>query len=315
MNMEKMNQILLQVKKVIIGKDEILKKVLLSIMARGHILIEDIPGVGKTTLALAFSKAMDLQCKRLQFTPDVLPSDITGFSIFDKNVNDFVYKPGVAMCNLFLADEINRTSSKTQSALLEIMEEGNITVDGITRQLPEPYIVIATQNPIGSIGTHMLPESQLDRFMIRITMGYPDIKSEIEILKSKQGKLPLNEIEKVVDFKEIVEIQNSVEKVYINDISYEYIARLVLATRENPLIQLGVSPRGTLALVNMSKANAYFNGRMYVIPEDIMEVFKDVVQHRIILNQRLQNNDITVEKVIDNIITTVKLPKIIGEKR
>lgn len=247
MNMEKMNQILLQVKKVIIGKDEILKKVLLSIMARGHILIEDIPGVGKTTLALAFSKAMDLQCKRLQFTPDVLPSDITGFSIFDKNVNDFVYKPGVAMCNLFLADEINRTSSKTQSALLEIMEEGNITVDGITRQLPEPYIVIATQNPIGSIGTHMLPESQLDRFMIRITMGYPDIKSEIEILKSKQGKLPLNEIEKVVDCKEIVEIQNSVEKVYINDISYEYIARLVLATRENPLIQLGVSPRGTLA--------------------------------------------------------------------
>ena len=162
MNMEKMNQILLQVKKVIIGKDEILKKVLLSIMARGHILIEDIPGVGKTTLALAFSKAMDLQCKRLQFTPDVLPSDITGFSIFDKNVNDFVYKPGVAMCNLFLADEINRTSSKTHSALLEIMEEGNITVDGITRQLPEPYIVIATQNPIGSIGTHMLPESQLD---------------------------------------------------------------------------------------------------------------------------------------------------------
>lgn len=315
MNMEKMNQILLQVKKVIIGKDEILKKVLLSIMARGHILIEDIPGVGKTTLALAFSKAMDLQCKRLQFTPDVLPSDITGFSIFDKNLNDFVYKPGVAMCNLFLADEINRTSSKTQSALLEIMEEGNITVDGITRQLPEPYIVIATQNPIGSIGTHMLPESQLDRFMIRITMGYPDIKSEIEILKSKQGKLPLNEIEKVVDFKEIVEIQNSVEKVYINDISYEYIARLVLATRENPLIQLGVSPRGTLALVKMSKANAYFNGRMYVIPEDIMEVFKDVVQHRIILNQRLQNNDITVEKVIDNIITTVKLPKIIGEKR
>ena len=315
MNMEKMNQILLQVKKVIIGKDEILKKVLLSIMARGHILIEDIPGVGKTTLALAFSKAMDLQCKRLQFTPDVLPSDITGFSIFDKNVNDFVYKPGVAMCNLFLADEINRTSSKTQSALLEFMEEGNITVDGITRQLPEPYIVIATQNPIGSIGTHMLPESQLDRFMIRITMGYPDIKSEIEILKSKQGKLPLNEIEKVVDCKEIVEIQNSVEKVYINDISYEYIARLVLATRENPLIQLGVSPRGTLALVKMSKANAYFNGRMYVIPEDVMEVFKDVVQHRIILNQRLQNNDITVEKVIDNIMTTVKLPKIIGEKR
>ena len=315
MNMEKMNQILLQVKKVIIGKDEILKKVLLSIMARGHILIEDIPGVGKTTLALAFSKAMDLQCKRLQFTPDVLPSDITGFSIFDKNVNDFVYKPGVAMCNLFLADEINRTSSKTQSALLEIMEEGNITVDGITRQLPEPYIVIATQNPIGSIGTHMLPESQLDRFMIRITMGYPDINSEIEILKSKQGKLPLNEIEKVVDCKEIVEIQNSVEKVYINDISYEYIARLVLATRENPLIQLGVSPRGTLALVKMSKANAYFNGRMYVIPEDVMEVFKDVVQHRIILNQRLQNNDITVEKVIDNIMTTVKLPKIIGEKR
>ena len=315
MNMEKMNQILLQVKKVIIGKDEILKKVLLSIMARGHILIEDIPGVGKTTLALAFSKAMDLQCKRLQFTPDVLPSDITGFSIFDKNVNDFVYKPGVAMCNLFLADEINRTSSKTQSALLEIMEEGNITVDGITRQLPEPYIVIATQNPIGSIGTHMLPESQLDRFMIRITMGYPDIKSEIEILKSKQGKLPLNEIEKVVDCKEIVEIQKNEEKVYINDISYEYIARLVLATRENPLIQLGVSPRGTLALVKMSKANAYFNGRMYVIPEDVMEVFKDVVQHRIILNQRLQNNDITVEKVIDNIMTTVKLPKIIGEKR
>ena len=306
-----------EIKKAIIGQESLIRQVLLSIFADGNVLLEGVPGLGKTQLVKTIAKVLSIEFSRIQFTPDLMPADVTGTNLIVKkeNQNVFQFEKGPIFANLVLADEINRATPKTQSALLEAMQEKTVTVGKETYHLPQPFMVLATQNPIGSRGTHMLPESQLDRFMIRITMGYPDIKSEIEILKSKQGKLPLNEIEKVVDCKEIVEIQNSVEKVYINDISYEYIARLVLATRENPLIQLGVSPRGTLALVKMSKANAYFNGRMYVIPEDVMEVFKDVVQHRIILNQRLQNNDITVEKVIDNIMTTVKLPKIIGEKR
>lgn len=305
------DKIINEVNKAVIGKEKVIKKVLTSILAGGHILIEDIPGVGKTTLALAFSKSLGLKCKRLQFTPDVLPSDITGFSVYSKETETFHYKEGVIMCNLFLADEVNRTSSKTQSALLEVMEEGKVTVDGVTRQMPNPFIVIATQNPIGSIGTHMLPESQLDRFMIKITIGYPDINNEVEILKSKRNKKPIDEINEIVSNEEIIEMQKQVESIFVHDDIYEYIARLVQETRTNEFISLGISPRGTIALTKMAKAVAFMNNREYVIPEDVLEVFDDVVAHRIIISQKAKINKYSAEDITNKIKCSVKAPKLI----
>lgn len=309
----KINRIVSEIKKVVIGKDEIIIKVLLAILAKGHILIEDIPGVGKTTMALAFSKAMSLNYNRMQFTPDVLPSDITGFSIYNKTTGNFEYKPGVAFCNLFLADEINRTSSKTQSALLEIMEEGNITVDGKCYRLPQPYTVIATQNPIGSIGTQMLPESQLDRFMIKLNMGYPDVKSEIKILKSKLGAYSQNisDVKPAVSLIELKELQKLVENVYIDDSIFAYIAYLADATRKHPMITLGISPRGAISLASMSKASAVLCGRDYVIPDDVAFVFNEVAQHRIILERKALLSELHEYTILKEILQNVSIPKII----
>lgn len=303
-----------EVKKAVIGKDDIIIKILLAVLSKGHILIDDIPGVGKTTIALAFAKALDLRYNRMQFTPDVLPTDVTGFTIYNKATGNFDYKSGVIMCNLFLADEINRTSSKTQSALLEVMAEGRITVDGITREIPKPFMVIATQNPVGSIGTQMLPESQLDRFMIKLTMGYPDIESEINIIKSKQSANPLDDVRRVAGAEEIMMMQRVAESVYIDDKVYLYIAKLVDATRNHPLIKLGVSPRGTLALTSITKATALLKGRDYVIPDDVGFIFKDVVGHRIMLNSRARINDVTVDKVADEILASVKIPEMSKRK-
>ncbi len=302
---QKVNNIIVEVKKVIKGKDIVIRKVLTSILAQGNILIEDVPGVGKTTLALAFSRAMALECRRMQFTPDVMPSDITGFSIYNKNIQDFEYKQGAIMTNLFLADEVNRTSSKTQSALLEVMEEGKVTVDGITRCVPKPFIVIATQNPIGSVGTHMLPESQLDRFMIKITIGYPNIESEISMLKGKQNNVPLDSVQEVVNKEEVLIMQEQVENVFVHDDIFDYIARLVYETRNNPLIELGISPRGTVALTQMAKASAFIDGRDYVIPEDIIGCFEDVVSHRIILSSNARLNNYTISDVISEVRSKV----------
>lgn len=298
-----------EVKKAVIGKDDIIIKILLAVLSKGHILIDDIPGVGKTTIALAFAKALDLRYNRMQFTPDVLPTDVTGFTIYNKATGSFDYKSGVIMCNLFLADEINRTSSKTQSALLEVMAEGRITVDGITREIPKPFMVIATQNPVGSIGTQMLPESQLDRFMIKLTMGYPDIESEINIIKSKQSANPLDDVRRVAGAEEIMMMQRVAESVYIDDKVYLYIAKLVDATRNHPLIKLGVSPRGTLALTSITKSTALLKGRDYVIPDDVGFIFKDVVGHRIMLNSKARINDVTVDNVADEILSSVKIPE------
>lgn len=309
---KKINMIVSEIKKAVIGKDETIIKVLLAILAKGHILIEDIPGVGKTTMALAFSKAMSLDYNRMQFTPDVLPTDITGFSIYNKSTGNFEYKPGVAVCNLFLADEINRTSSKTQSALLEIMEEGNITVDGKSYRLPQPYTVIATQNPIGSIGTQMLPESQLDRFMIKLNMGYPDVKSEIKILKSKLGDYGKGvfEVKTVVTLNELRTLQKLVENVYINDSIFAYIAYLADATRKHPMISLGLSPRGAISLASMSKASALLCGRDYVIPDDVAFVFNEVAQHRIILERKASLSGLNESAVLNEILRNVSVPKI-----
>lgn len=297
-----------EVKKAVVGKDDCIELVLCALLARGHILIEDIPGVGKTTLALAFAKAIAMEEKRMQFTPDVLPTDVLGFSLYDKENGQFQFQPGPIMTNLFLADEINRTSPKTQSALLEVMEEGTVTVDGITRKVPQPFLVLATQNPIGSAGTSMLPESQLDRFMIRMTMGYPNIENEIEILKGKHARNPLDEINQVLTIEEVLKMQVMVDEIFIHDLIYEYIANLVQLTRQNPMIQLGISPRGTLAIVKMARARAFIKGRDYVIPDDVVDIFAFVVNHRILLSPKARINHITLEKVIDNILNAVDKP-------
>lgn len=306
-------QIMDEVNKVVIGKKVIIEKVLTAILAKGHILLEDYPGVGKTTLALAFSKAMALEHHRLQFTPDVLPTDVVGFHLLNKDGDGYQYKPGAIMCNLFLADEINRTSSKTQSALLEVMEEGKVTVDSVTREVPKPFVVIATQNPIGSVGTQMLPESQLDRFMIKLSMGYPDRKSEIGILKERQSSNPLDKVVKVVEKEDILTMQNLVEEVFIHDSIYEYITLLVEQTRENPLIELGVSPRGSLAIMNIVKAIAFLNNRDYVIPTDVQYIFKDVAAHRMILKPKARVNNVTVDNLLEDILRIVKAPRIISK--
>lgn len=307
---QQINDIVTEVKKAVIGKDAIIIKTLLAILCKGHILIEDIPGVGKTTMALAFSKALSLEHNRMQFTPDVLPSDITGFSVFNKAKNVFEFRPGVAFCNLFLADEINRTSSKTQSALLELMEEKNITVDGNTYKLPEPYTVIATQNPIGSAGTHNLPDSQLDRFMLKLSMGYPEFEDEVSILKAKYNAAPLEKVNPVANAAIIMELQEHIASVYVDDRVYEYIVRLSAATRNHPMIKLGVSPRGTLALMQISKGIAVAMGRDYVIPDDVSYICRDVFEHRIILSSKAKLSDFSEEAVINEIIKSVKAPGI-----
>ncbi len=303
-------QILHEVSKVIIGKDQIISKVLTAILAKGHILIEDIPGVGKTTLALAFSRAMALNHNRLQFTPDVLPTDVVGYHVLSKDGEQYQFKPGPVMCNLFLADEINRTSPKSQSALLEVMEEGTVTVDGITKEVPRPFTVIATQNPIGSIGTQMLPESQLDRFMIKLTMGYPDIRSEVNMLKGRQNTNPLSLVSKVADQNDILAMQALTEKIFIHDSIYEYIVNLVLESRRQPMIALGLSPRGTIALTNMAKANAFVHNRDYMIPDDIKMVFRDVASHRMLLKSKAKLNDITMDRMVDVILQQVQAPRV-----
>lgn len=307
---KQINSVISEVKKAVIGKDAVVIKVMLAMLCKGHILIEDIPGVGKTTLALAFSKALSLEHNRMQFTPDVLPSDITGFSIFNKLKNTFEFRPGVAFCNLFLADEINRTSSKTQSALLELMEEKSITVDGNTYKLPEPYTVIATQNPIGSAGTHNLPDSQLDRFMIKLSMGYPDSEGEVAILKSKYNANPLENVNPVADMNSIIELRNAVESIYVDDRIYEYIVSLAAATRNHPMIKLGISPRGTLALMQISKGIALAMGREYVIPDDVVYICHDVFEHRVILNSKAKLADKNTGDIINEIIKSTPMPRI-----
>lgn len=301
-------KIIEEVKKAVIGKDECVKKILAAILAGGHILIEDIPGVGKTTMAVAFAKSMTLIQNRVQFTPDVLPVDITGFSMYDKKSGEFYYEPGAVMCNLLLADEINRTSPKTQSALLEVMEEGTVTIDKVTREVPHPFIVIATENPIGSAGTQMLPEAQLDRFFICITIGYPDMAQEIEIVKGNQRGNITDSIRPILRADQLVLLQKEVENIYIHDVIYSYIGELVTETRKHPMIELGISPRGTVALAKMTKAIAYLNGRNYCVPKDVQEIFENVARHRIQLNAKARLNRVKVQEIIEEILNGVQAP-------
>lgn len=305
---QQVNDILNEVKKVIVGKDEVISKVFMAMLSGGHILLDDVPGVGKTTLALSFSKVLGLDYKRVQLTSDSMPSDIVGFSVYDKESGRIEYKPGAVMTNLFLADEINRTSSRTQSALLEVMEEGHVTVDGVTRAVPQPFIVIATQNPVGSAGTQMLPDSQLDRFMIRTQMGYPDFQSQVNILKDRHTSNPLNSVQRLTDGEGLLALRNQVTDVYIADTIYEYVTSLAEATRNHELVLQGLSPRGALALCRMSKAYAFVNGRDYVIPEDIAAVFPDVVGHRLMLQPKARLTGTTAADVTADLIQSVPMP-------
>ena len=309
---DKIRELRTELAKIIKGKSEITDKIIMAVLAEGHVLLEDVPGVGKTTTALALSRLMGMEFQRIQFTPDVVPSDVTGFTMYDKESNSFIYRPGSVMCNLLLADEINRTSSKTQSALLEVMEEGMVTVDGESHPVPTPFVVIATENPVGSSGTQMLPESQLDRFMISTTMGYPDHGSLVDILRDRQEVNPLQNAKAVLNSEEILELQAQVRKVYVSDEVLSYIADLAEATRKHELIMLGLSPRGTLALCRMAKAAAYLAGRDYMVPEDVVNVFEDVAGHRMVLESRARYEEKTARQILGEILETVPSPKVEG---
>ena len=305
---ENISHVLSEITKVVLGKDDVVAKVMMSILASGHVLLEDVPGVGKTTLAIAFARALALETKRVQFTSDTVPSDVVGISIMDRTTGEFTYKPGAIMTNILLADEINRTSSKTQSALLEAMEESNVTVDGHTHPLPSPFVVLATQNPFGSAGTLMLPNSQLDRFMIRISMGYPNFQSQVSILEDRNYTNPMDAVKRVLTREELISIIEEVNNVHIEKRIHEYVTELTEATRVHPMIALGISPRGALALCRMAKARAYLFGREFVVPEDIAAVAPDVFAHRLILSSKARFNETGASELVEDVLKQVEMP-------
>ena len=302
-------QIMSQVRKVVVGKDNVLLWVLAAILAKGHILLEDVPGVGKTTMALAFSRVLNLEYSRVQFTPDVLPSDVTGYSIPDQRTGEMVYQKGAVICNLFLADELNRATSRTQSALLEAMEEGQVTVDGISHQLPEPFVVIATQNPTGAAGTQLLPDSQMDRFAVRLSLGYPAPKDEIAMVLNRQEGNPLHKLSALMTRENLAAMQAEVENTYIKDSVVKYLVELIVATRNHEDILRGASPRATLAVTSMAKAVAQLRGRDYVLPSDVREVFPWTVAHRLILSPKAEGQGKTPEQILAEIISQVPGPR------
>ncbi|MFR8706342.1 MAG: class C sortase [Subdoligranulum sp.] len=298
-----------EVNKAVQGKQQTVNTIWMAMLAGGHVLIEDIPGVGKTTLALAFARALDLKESRVQFTPDVLPSDLVGFSVYQKETGKFVYHAGAVMCNLFLGDEINRTSSRTQSALLEVMEEGTVTVDGVTRPVPAPFTVIATQNPIGAAGTQMLPQSQLDRFMVCAVMGYPDEEAELAILAGQSKGRLLDRVRPVAGQADLLAMQQEVSTVFVHELMYRYIVALAQASRKDPRLAVGLSPRATLALASMTRAAAYLAGRDFVAPQDVTAVFDAVARHRLVLNDQARAGGETVDSVMQDLLRTVPRPR------
>ncbi len=309
MNQE-MKQTVNEIKKAVIGKDEVIIQILVTLLSRGHILLEDIPGVGKTNLALALSKSLQLDYHRIQLTPDIMPSDIVGFTMYNPQTQQFEYKEGIAFCHLLLADEMNRTSSKTQAALLELMEEGQMTVDGKTYVLPQPFCVIATQNPFGSAGTQLLPDSQMDRFMSRLSLGYPQFEEEIEMMKQRQKSNPLDDIQSVLSPEMILQYQKMIDQIYVHDDIYHYIMQIITATRSHSQIEQGVSPRGSLAIMKTAKAYAFLNDRDYVIPQDVQYVAPMVLTHRFILTYEAKMNKVSSYQIVDEILESVGEPQL-----
>lgn len=309
---EKIDILQKEVSTVIKGKDEVIRKVIMAILASGHVLLEDVPGLGKTTLAKAFSKALGFANKRIQFTPDTMPSDIVGMSIYNEQTNAFEYVEGAAVnCNLLLGDEINRTSSKTQSALLEAMAEGCVTVDGVTHQLLEPFVVMATQNPVTSGGTQALPDSQLDRFMICLSMGYPDAESQLAILKNVSDRDLIEKVQPVMTIEDVKQAKSYMKNMQVNDEILRYIICLCEKTREHEHVELGISPRGVGALAEMAKAFALCEGRTYVVPEDVLAIFPDVCAHRLILNTKARRENVTAYEILEEIAQQVEKPKLL----
>ena len=300
--------ILKSINSVIAGKEAVVEKVLMAILSGGHVLLEDVPGVGKTTLAISFARTLGLDTRRVQFTSDTMPSDILGFSVYNRDTGNFDYKPGAVMTNLLLADEINRTSSKTQSALLEAMEEYHVTVDGQTYPLPEPFVVLATQNPVGSAGTQLLPQAQLDRFMVRLEMGYPDFASQVNILRDRQTGDPLEEVATVSSGLDLLTMQAQAQQVHMADAMLEYVTSLAEASRSHPLVVLGVSPRGALAVCRMCKSRAFMEGRDYVLPDDVAYIFADVCAHRLILSAKAKITETTAKDVLAEVLQQVARP-------
>lgn len=303
----RINALIREIKKVLKGKDDVIASVTAAMLAGGHILLEDIPGVGKTTLAVALSKALSLDYRRVQFTPDVLPSDLLGFNMYNAKTGEFDYHEGSVYCNFLLADEINRTSPKTQSALLEVMEEGRATVDGVTRSLPTPFIVLATQNPFGSAGTQKLPESQLDRFMICLTLGYPDHKSALDILNKKLTEKP--EVNAVMTVEEFVEMRSQAEEVFVDASISEFIVNFCENTRIHQLVNLGLSPRGSIALLKMAKAAAFIAERDYVTPDDVISNINAACAHRIVLSPKAKAAHMSADDVLSEVLKETALPK------
>lgn len=308
MIVEQSQSIVKEIGKVLVGKQEIVEKALMAVYAGGHILLEDYPGVGKTTLALSLSKVLDLDFKRIQFTPDTMPSDITGFSMYDKESGQFHFTMGAVDCNLLLGDEINRTSAKTQSALLEVMEELAVTVDGETHQVPKPFICVATQNPVGSAGTQPLPDSQLDRFMVRLSIGYPSTVDQMNIIKSRRYENPMDSIRPMINRDDLLAVQNYLDSITIADPVLLYLTRLCEATRDIDLVELGVSPRGIIALSRMARACAILRDRDYVTPEDVQEVFVDVCAHRLVLRPQARIESMTAEAILQTVLDAVEPP-------
>ena len=305
----KLSPAITEIERVIVGKTHTLTKLVVSILANGHILLDDVPGVGKTTLAMATAKVLGLNYRRIQFTPDVLPSDITGFSVYNKDTSSLKYMPGaVNGANILLGDEINRTSSKTQSALLEAMEERQVTVDGTTHPLENPFIVIATQNNVGSAGTQLLPFAQLDRFIMKLSLGYPDFKSQMTIIKDRQAGNPIAGVHQMLSVADIVAMQQEVQNITIKDPVIEYIANIAEASRQDSNIELGISPRGALFMARAAKAHAYVAGRNYATPQDVRDVAVDTQAHRIILSPTARTSHTTQAAAIENILAKVAVP-------
>ncbi len=302
-------QILLQLRRVIVGKDDVLLWTLAAILAKGHILLEDVPGVGKTTMALGFSRVLDMDYSRVQFTPDVLPSDVTGYSVLDSKSGEMRYQKGAVLCNLFLADELNRATSRTQAALLEAMEEGQVTVDSISHRLPTPFAVIATQNPTGAAGTQLLPDSQMDRFTVRLSLGYPSPQQEIRMVLDRSSGNPLDTLRTVVTRDQLAAMQKAVAETHVSEAVVSYIVALITATREDERLARGASPRATLAVTSMAKAVASLQGRDYVLPEDVGEVLVPTVAHRLLLSARAEGEGLTAEAILRDIQKAVTVPK------
>ncbi len=305
---EKLAAITAEIEKAVVGKRREIKLLLTAVLAGGHVLIEDVPGTGKTTLASAVAAALGLSFKRAQFTPDLMASDITGFNIYNRQKETFVFTEGLVMCNVLLADEINRASPKTQSALLEAMEEGHVTVDGVSYALPDPFTVIATQNPAGFVGTYPLPEAQLDRFSVRLTLGYPTKDEEERILADRHGVNPLSDVKCVSNAEELAEMKKMISEIKTDKLIYSYIVDLASKTRKREEISLGASPRASLIIMRLAQATAFMNGRDFVVPEDVAEVFVPSTSHRIVLHREARSSGVTAESVLYDVLKNTDVP-------